>query len=232
MRYKVRIPLLHIGFVDSFIPPYVVLGTLHKGGFFMQKFMQKSNKLSLRKLYGDSIKELKVTQNLVLCGLMAALAVVLNYTTSIYLTPYIRIGFSGLPNRIVEFLFGPAIGAIFGGMLDILKYMLKPDGGAFFFGYTFNAMLAGVIYGSILYKKPIKIWRILIAEFLIKLIVNCGLNTLWLAMMTGKAFFAILPARALKNLIMWPVDSAILFFTLTFVNRILNMAEFRRFRKN
>lgn len=198
----------------------------------MQKFMQKSNKLSLRKLYGDSIKELKVTQNLVLCGLMAALAVVLNYTTSIYLTPYIRIGFSGLPNRIVEFLFGPAIGAIFGGMLDILKYMLKPDGGAFFFGYTFNAMLAGVIYGSILYKKPIKIWRILIAEFLIKLIVNCGLNTLWLAMMTGKAFFAILPARALKNLIMWPVDSAILFFTLTFVNRILNMAEFRRFRKN
>ncbi len=198
----------------------------------MQKFMEQTNKTGLKKLYGDSFKELKVTQNLVLCGLMAALAVVLNYTTSIYLTPYIRIGFSGLPNRIVEFLFGPAIGAVFGGMLDILKYILKPNGGAFFFGYTFNVMLAGIIYGSILYKKPIRIWRILIAEFLVKLIVNCGLNTLWLAMLSGKAFFVILPARALKNLIMWPVDSAVLFFTLIFVSKILNRSEFRRFRKD
>ena len=98
----------------------------------------------MQKLYLDSFKELKVTHNLVLCGLMAALAVVLNYTTSIYITPNIRIGFSGLPNRVVEYLFGPWVGAVFGAMLDILKYLLKPDGGAFFFGYTFNVMVAGV----------------------------------------------------------------------------------------
>ena len=60
---------------------------------------------TIRKLYSDSFKELKVTQNLVLCGLLAALAVVLNYTTSIFITPNIRIGFSGLPNRVVEYLF-------------------------------------------------------------------------------------------------------------------------------
>lgn len=86
---------------------------------------------TIRKLYSDSFKELKVTQNLVLCGLLAALAVVLNYTTSIFITPNIRIGFSGLPNRVVEYLFGPGIGAIFGAVLDVLKYLLKPDGGAF-----------------------------------------------------------------------------------------------------
>ena len=185
----------------------------------------------IKKLYSDSFKELTITQNLVLCGLMAALAVVLNYTTSIFITPNIRIGFSGLPNRVVEFLFGPGIGAIFGGMMDILKYLLKPDGGAFFFGYTLSAMIAGVIYGSILYKKPLRIWRILIAEFLVKLFVNCGLNTLWLNMMNGKAFMAILPARALKNVIMLPIDTAILFFTLTLVTKILNTTEFRKFRR-
>lgn len=183
------------------------------------------------KLYSDSFKELKVTHNLVLCGLMAALAVVLNYTTSIFITPNIRIGFSGLPNRVVEYLFGPWIGAVFGAMLDILKYLLKPDGGAFFFGYTFNVMVAGVIYGFILYKKPVRIWRILIAEFLTKAIVNCGLNTLWIAVLNGNAFMAILPARALKNIIMLPVDTVILFFTLTFVSRLLNMPEFRRYRR-
>ena len=186
----------------------------------------------IKKLYSDSFKELTITQNLVLCGLMAALAVVLNYTTSIYITPNIRIGFSGLPNRVVEYLFGPGIGAIFGGMMDILKYLLKPDGGAFFFGYTLSAMIAGVIYGSILYKKPLKVWRIFIAELLIKAIVNCGLNTLWLSVMNGKAFMAFLPARVLKNMIMLPIDTAILFFTLTLVTKILNTTEFRRFRRD
>lgn len=193
--------------------------------------MQKITKLNSKKLYSDSFKELKVTHNLVLCGLMAALAVVLNYTTSIFITPNIRIGFSGLPNRVVEYLFGPWVGAVFGAMLDILKYLLKPDGGAFFFGYTFNVMVAGVIYGFVLYKKPVRIWRILIAEFLTKTIVNCGLNTLWLAVLNGNAFMAILPARVLKNIIMLPIDTAILFFTLTFVSKLLSMPEFRRYRR-
>lgn len=184
----------------------------------------------IKKLYADSFRELKITQNLVLCGLMAALAVVLNYTTSIYITPNIRIGFSGLPNRIVEFLFGPAIGALFGGVLDILKYLLKPDGGAFFFGYTLSAMIAGVLYGSILYRKPVKLWRIFLAELLVKAMVNCGLNTLWLSILNGSAFLAILPARFLKNLIMLPIDTAVLFFALTFITRLLRTSEFGNFR--
>lgn len=193
--------------------------------------MHKITKLRSRLCF-DSVRELKVTHNLVLCGLMAALAVVLNYTTSIFVTPNIRIGFSGLPNRVVEYLFGPWVGALFGAALDILKYLLKPDGGAFFFGYTFNVMVAGVIYGTVLYKKPVRVWRIFIAELLTKAIVNCGLNTLWLAVLNGNAFMAILPARVVKNIIMLPIDTAILFFVLTFVTKLVNMPEFRRYRRD
>ena len=40
------------------------------------------------------------------------------------------------------------------------------------------------------------------------------LNTLWLDMLYGKGFLAILPMRTVKNLIMWPIDSFI-FFTIT-----------------
>lgn len=187
----------------------------------MQKF---------KKLYLDSMKELTVTQNLTLCGLMAALAIVLNYTTSIFITPNIRIGFSGYPNRIIEYMFGPCVGAIFGAVLDILKYILKPDGGAFFFGYTFNVMVAGVIYGFILHKKPIRIWRIFLAEFLVKTIVNCGLNTLWISVMGGNAFMAILPARVIKNAIMLPIDTMMLFFVLTFITLIVNKSAFFSYR--
>lgn len=172
----------------------------------------------IKELYQHSLNELTTTKNVVLCGLMAALAIVLGMVASISIGPYIRIGFSGLPNRIVEFLFGPVVGCLFGGALDLLKYILKPTG-PYFFGFTFNAMLSGIIYGTILYKKPISITRIVLAEFLIKLFVNCILNTLWLSMLYGQGFFALLPLRVLKNVIMLPIDSFILYFALTYAKK-------------
>ena len=119
----------------------------------------------VKEMFESSLREMFVTRNMVLCGLMAALAVVLSMTASIEAGPYIRIGFSGIPNRIVE-------------------YALKPTG-PFFFGFTFNVMLAGIIYGSILYRKPVSIKRIVAAELLIKILINCILNTLWISMLYG-----------------------------------------------
>ena len=40
---------------------------------------------------------------------------------------------------------------------------------------------------------------------------NIVLGTYWLTLLNGKGFLAILPARAIKNLIQWPVDSLIFF---------------------
>lgn len=179
----------------------------------------------IKQLFSDSLHEFTVTKNLVLCGLMAALAIVLSMVASISIGPYVKIGFSGIPNRIVEFLFGPVVGCIFGGALDLLKFMIKPDG-PFFFGFTFNVMLAGLIYGCLLYHKPLSIKRIVIAEFLVKLIVNCGLNTLWISMLYGKAFFVLLPMRLLKNVIMLPIDSAIVFFALSLTKQTVGKLGF------
>ena len=191
----------------------------------------------LKELYQQSLQELCHTKTVVLCGLLAALAIVLrvclsslyanlemmkcllSMVASIQLGPYIKIGFSGLPNRIVEFLFGPAVGCLFGGALDLLKYVLKPDG-PFFFGFTFNAMLSGLIYGTLLYRRPVSIKRIVIAEFFVKLVINCGLNTLWISMLYGKGFIALLGPRVIKNVIMLPIDSFILFFALTYAKKI------------
>ena len=177
----------------------------------------------VKEFFSSSAKELKVTQNLAICAMMAALSIVLSYTTSIAITPEIRVGFSGIPNRIVDFLFGPITGAIFGGMMDILKFLIKPTG-AFFFGYTLSAMLASFIYGVFLYKRPFRPFRmllnILLAEILVKLLINCCLNTLWSSMMGGKAFMVLLKPRLIKNLIQIPVDTTILYFVLTLFQRL------------
>ena len=171
----------------------------------------------------SSAKELKTTRNMVLCAMMAALSIVLSYTTSISITPHINIGFSGIPNRIVDFLFGPITGCIFGGMMDILKFFLKPNG-AFFFGYTLSAMLASFIYGVLLYKRQVKSWKFLLnlflAEILVKILINCCLNTLWSSMLSGKAFMVLLPARLIKNILQIFVDTLIHYFVFLLFQKL------------
>lgn len=160
-------------------------------------------------MFSDSINEFKEVRNVVICAIFAAIAIVLGYFT-IVLGDFVKIGFSGIPNQLVSAFFGPAIGGIFGGVLDILKFIVKPTG-AFFPGFTLNAILAGVIYGIFFYKKRVSIWRVLIAHLIVIAIVNLGLTTYWLTILYGQSFLVILPFRALKNLVMWPIDSIILF---------------------
>ena len=177
-------------------------------------------------IFVSSSQELKKVPALAACAMFAALAMILNSVASISIGPYIKIGFSAIPNQLVDYLFGPVTGSLFAGVLDIVKYVLKPDG-AFFFGFTFNAMLAAFIYGCFYYKKKLTLWRVLLAKLIVILVVNEFLNTLWLDMLYGKGFLVLLPARAVKNLIMWPIDSVI-FFALT--RLIEQTGVFRMFR--
>ena len=178
--------------------------------------MQNSSNDLFSRIY-ESSREFKKVTTITTCAMFGALAIVLGYY-SFKITPNLKIGFSAIPNMLVDYLFGPVVGCLFGGAMDVIKFMLKPDGG-FMPGFTFDAMLSGIIYGSILYKKPISIWRVLVAEFIVKLVINCGLNTLWISMLYGKGFMVLLPARIIKNAIMLPIDTAIVYFSFRFVSR-------------
>ncbi|MCR5293745.1 MAG: folate family ECF transporter S component [Lachnospiraceae bacterium] len=167
--------------------------------------------------FQESLGELKKIQVLTACAMLGALAVILG-NFSVYLTPEIRVGFSTIPNQLVDYLFGPAAGAVFGGALDILKYLIKPSG-AFFFGFTFSAIMAGLIYGLFFYKRKLSLPRILAAEGIVSLVVNIGLNSLWLTMLYGQALMVILPGRILKNLVMWPINSLIYYFLVRLLGR-------------
>lgn len=180
-----------------------------------------------KNMFLTSAKELKTTSTLAVCAMLAALALILNSVASINIGPYVKIGFSGIPNQIADYLFGPITGCLFAGVLDIVKFFIRPDG-PFFFGFTFNAMLAAFIYGYFYYKHKLTFRRVLIAKLVVVLIVNVLLNTLWLDMLYGKGFLAILPMRTVKNLIMWPIDSFI-FFTIT--RLIEQTGIFNLFRK-
>lgn len=173
----------------------------------------------LYQIWMDSLEELKDVRVLTCCGIMAALSVALKYTASIDIGEFIRIGFSELPAVAVAVLFGPATGSIFGGMMDILKYLIAPSG-AFFPGFTLSAVINGILYGFLLYKKPVSLPRVFAAGLLSKLMVSICLNTYWLSVLYGNAFFAVLPARAATNIVKLPVDAALNYIVLRFVERI------------
>ncbi len=182
--------------------------------------LTNSKSLSKTNRWISSLNEFKILRNVVFCGMMAAVAIVLGLFTTINIGNYIRIGFSGLPNQVVDFLFGPAVGAIFGAALDILKWFVKPSGD-FFPGFTISAALGGIIYGFAFYKKPVSLKRIIVAETLVKVFVNICLNSIWLKMLYNQAIIAMLGGRVLKNVVMLPIDVFITFTLLSVVEKTI-----------
>ena len=156
-------------------------------------------------LFTDSYREFRHVNTITTCAVFGAMSVLLGYY-SIRVTPYLKIGFSALPNELVDYLFGPVVGALFGGGMDLIKFMLNPTDG-FNPGFTFTAMLAPFIYGVFLYKRPLSLPRMLAAKFVVIIDCNILLNTYFLSLITGNGYLAMMPQRIIKNLVQWPVDS-------------------------
>jgi ECF transporter S component (folate family) len=186
--------------------------------------MSKETSVTKNSITGNispsSLSRLRETKVLTFCGMMGALAVILGYVATIKFGPYIRIGFSGLPNQVVDYLFGPWIGAIFGGAMDIIKWFASGDGN-FFPGFTITAMLGAVIYGLFLFNRPLKLTNVILSQLVVKIVCNLILNTLWLNLLYGQAIAAILPGRIISNLVMLPIDTFIMYVMLQVVNKTI-----------
>lgn len=175
--------------------------------------------LSSENRWVSSLREFRSSRVIAFCGVMCALAVILG-AASINVGPYIKVGLSGLPNQVVDYLFGPAAGAIFSGALEVIKFTVRPDG-IYFPGFTLSSILAGLIYGGILYRRPLTLLRVFVAHLCVKTFINIGCNTLWLIILYRKAVAVILPARVMTNLVRLPVDVVVTFIILRTVERVI-----------
>ena len=169
--------------------------------------------------WARSMQELQSVQTITTCGIMGAAAIALKFVATINFGQYIRIGFSNIPQMIVSTLFGPSLGGIFGAVMDLLKYFVKPDG-AYFPGFTISALLGGIIYGLFFYQKPITMARVLMAQLVIKVFVNIFCNTFWLAILYKQGILLLLPERVITNAIMLPVDTILCYSVLKLTGQI------------
>ena len=148
------------------------------------------------------------TKRMVHIALMIAFQIIFTRFLSIEYGQIIRISFAFIPMAIVGIVYGPVYGGIAAAIANFFGAVLS--GITPFPGFVLSAFLAGSIYGLLLYKKPKRLWRVCAAVALICGFVNIGLNTLWVQMITGNPFFALLPIRSVQNGIM----SVVMVFTI------------------
>lgn len=166
-----------------------------------------------------SYKELRRTSSLTGISLCIAINVVLGFYGTIYLTQSLKIGFSFLALAICGMLYGPVATGMAGAISDILKYIIRPSG-PFFPGFTLSEFISGFLFGLFLYKKKVTVKRAILVRLVVVLVGNFLLTPLWLSMLYGKGFMFYMSERIVKNLIMFPIDTIMLYFTLKTGERI------------
>ena len=141
-----------------------------------------------------SVRGVFTTRKIVLMGLLVALTAVFAMFLEIYLTPQQRLfSFSYLPGALASMLFGPWAGLFVGFGGDFLGWLIKPGKGVYFPGFALSAMLQNLIYAVFFYRrssvpdKPVKaLLRALLAQTAVLIIINLGLNMMWLNVMYGR----------------------------------------------
>ncbi len=156
-------------------------------------------------------------KKIILAALLLAVSIVLSRFLSIK-TPIVTISFSFVPIIFCAIWLGPKWTILVGILSDLIGAILFPFG-SFFIGYTITSAVAATIYGFLLYKKQEDtytdkqfILRLILAVCLVTVVCNIGLNTLWLKITTGKAFFVLLASRLVKELVMVPIKVIMMAF--------------------
>ena len=144
------------------------------------------------------------TRRLVTIAFFIAIEVVLTRFLSIQ-TEFLRIGFGFLPVACVGILYGPLWAGAAYAIGDVLGMLIFPSG-SYFPGFTLSAFIIGCLYGIFLYGKDSSVRRILIPVLLVCMGVNLFVDTLWLRILYGQAYLAILPPRIVKCVVMVPIQ--------------------------
>ncbi|KRN13554.1 hypothetical protein IV37_GL000277 [Fructilactobacillus fructivorans] len=144
-------------------------------------------------------------------AILMAIEIVLNKFQ--FQTSYLEIGFGFIAVAFIAWWFGPFWSTIVAILVDVLTSII--NGYGFFIGFTFSGIIAALIFSFAFYNQEKVSWlRVIVAVVLITLIVNIGLNTLWISVMAHTSFFYYLPLRLVNNIIMIPIQIIILYILM------------------
>lgn len=161
-----------------------------------------------------SEKRISATHQLVLIAMLAAAQVVLARFLSIPMWN-LRIGFSFVPLVLAAVLMGAIPAAVTAAIADLIGATLFPSG-PFFPGFTLTAAVTGFLYGVFLHKKqtmPHIVGAVLTTELLCSILMN----TVWISMLYGTPYIALLPTRVPHAVGMTIVEIVVIRLLVTYI---------------
>lgn len=156
------------------------------------------------------------TRNLVYLALLMAMALILGrFSVG---NEWIKVSPAFIATGIMGYYFGPWLAALAAALNDQISFLLWGVG-ANFIGFTLSAAVGALIYGLFFHEQAVSLGRTIFAVATVVLVVNIGLDTLWIVMM-GFKFNIIIWPRVIKNLVVLPVQAALLYTVIKSVVRV------------
>lgn len=152
-------------------------------------------------------------------GALCAMEIVLSRFLSVSAWN-IKVGFAFVPLAVAAFLYGPAAGALVGGLSDFLGAVLFPIG-PYFPGFTLTAALTGIVFGICFHKRQTSL-RILAAVLINQLILGFIINSFWISYLYGSPLIPLMGTRIIQCAILIPIQFIC----------ISGMSKFMMFYKN
>ena len=167
----------------------------------------------------DSAKELKSIYSIVMCALLIALYIALD-SLSVFTLSTQKFTLAFISLGLLGYRFGIIPSSLAAFACDLIAYLIKPMG-AYHPGFAISKILTCIIFALFLYKKEVKLWRIIVSRTLINILINILLNAYWLASLySSKGYVVILLEHFYKNIILLPFEIVILFFALKAFEKI------------
>lgn len=157
------------------------------------------------------------------CGALTAIYLLLS-GFNISITALIEIRFGYFALAAAGMIGGPLMGITVGVLGDVLKMLIIPGQGSFFFGFTFCYALMGMFYGLLFYKSRITPIRAIAGALVEFVIATLGITTC-LSILYGTPWKATFISRLPKCLIMILVSAFLMFVIIRALSTALNKAQ-------
>ena len=148
--------------------------------------------------------------------------------------PAIPIGDQGLEvtwgflaRSVCGMVCGPVTALVFGFAEDTISFLIHPTG-AYFPGYALTTMLGTMLYALWLYRvkfTPVSLPLRVLGAKLCTNALNVVLGSLWSTILYGKGYLVRLTASLVKNTLMLPVQTVMLFFLILALLPILSRMD-------
>lgn len=160
-------------------------------------------------------REFKAIQTIVLTSILIALSLIVEtFGKAVPINFFDRqVMFVFLPQSLISMLFGPIVGMVSGAIIDLLGFLIFNPGFPFFPGYTLSSMISSLIFALFMYRTRISVLKLASAKFLINMIVNVILGSIWMAIIVNwNMFSTYLIAGFVKNIVLLPLEVLLLYY--------------------